>query len=202
MEAALRARKQALQTTVTVETDAMGHKYRLIRNDHGEVVGRTRIEGETAPLIESAPDPAVVEILPMLFLGSQDAAVNVEELDAKGVTHILNVATGIASAFPGRYTYKNVELLDVDETDLLSSLPQCYEFINSARSSSVGVLVHCNAGVSRSASVIIAYLIAHERMKYSEAHEHVKLRRPCIRPNAGFVAQLQRYQELLATSHD
>jgi hypothetical protein len=51
--------------------------------------------------IEGAIDPHVCLITDFLFLGSQDAAANLDELHAKNVTHILNVATGIPNAYPG-----------------------------------------------------------------------------------------------------
>ena len=61
-----------------------------------------------------------------------------------------------------------------------------------------GVLVHCYAGVSRSSTFVIAYVMATKRLDYYSAKEFVKKHRPCIHPGDGFVRQLQHYEKVLA----
>ena len=95
-----------------------------------------------------------------------------------------------------KYVYKNVEILDVDESDVRKEFDNCFEFIEEARKAG-GVLVHCNAGVSRSATVVIAYLMQNQRKSFPDAHNYVKERRSCIKPNTGFVSQLQAYSKEL-----
>ncbi|TMS04949.1 Dual specificity protein phosphatase 19 [Larimichthys crocea] len=56
------------------------------------------------------------------------------------------------------------------------------------------VLVHCNAGVSRSSSIVIGYLMLKEGLSFDDAYSQVKLARPSIRPNPGFYQQLQSYK--------
>ena len=77
---ALRKKQGELRRAETNETTKEGQKYRVIRNDQGEEISRELIAGVVAPLIESAPDPAVVHIIDGLYLGSQDAAVNLVNL--------------------------------------------------------------------------------------------------------------------------
>lgn len=60
------------------------------------------------------------------------------------------------------------------------------------------VLVHCNAGVSRAATVVAAYLIRHHAMTTSEALNFIKVKRPFIRPNPGFMEQLKEYEARLS----
>jgi protein-tyrosine phosphatase len=57
------------------------------------------------------------------------------------------------------------------------------------------IMVFCcsNAGVSRSASFVIAYMIREKGMSFDEAIAHVKKIRPCVFPNIGFTKQLQEY---------
>lgn len=57
-------------------------------------------------------------------------------------------------------------------------------------------LVHCHFGVSRSATLVIAYLMEKYRLSYEQAHAYVKQRRNFINPNPGFVNQLREYQRL------
>jgi protein-tyrosine phosphatase len=63
------------------------------------------------------------------------------------------------------------------------------------------VLVHCNAGVSRSTTIVIAYLL-HKRMfkKYKDALDHVKAKRAVANPNSGFVEQLVQFEKQLNSS--
>jgi atypical dual specificity phosphatase len=59
------------------------------------------------------------------------------------------------------------------------------------------VFVHCGAGVSRSVSVVIAYLIKYNNMKYDQAFNLIKSIRWFIKPNSGFVEQLKQYEQLI-----
>jgi protein-tyrosine phosphatase len=60
------------------------------------------------------------------------------------------------------------------------------------------VYVHCAAGVSRSASVVIAFLMKEFKMKFQEAFDFVKERRPQIMPNSNFRSQLEIFEKELA----
>ncbi|CAD5125199.1 DgyrCDS13440 [Dimorphilus gyrociliatus] len=101
-------------------------------------------------IVDNKPDLTINEILPGLYLSGQDVARDLSILKSSGITHILNLAPIIPCSFPSEFAYKTVELLDVPETDLISSLEDCLNFIDLVLKDSKGnVLVHCNAGVSR-----------------------------------------------------
>ena len=91
-----------------------------------------------------------------------------------------------------------VEILDEPGAKLSVYFKETGEFIRGAIEGGGQVLVHCFAGVSRSASVVIAYLMRYHNMTYSQACAHVQDRRPWINPNPGFVNQLKRYETWLA----
>ena len=64
-------------------------------------------------------------------------------------------------------------------------------------------MVHCIAGVSRSASLCMAYLMRYQQMSLASAFEHVKICRPVVRPNKGFLRQLVQWEtELNNNNHD
>ena len=56
--------------------------------------------------------------------------------------------------------------------------------------------MHCLAGVSRSASVVIGYLMWRESMSFESSFQEVQLARPIINPNRGFVRQLNEFERL------
>lgn len=58
------------------------------------------------------------------------------------------------------------------------------------------VLVHCNAGVSRAAAIVIGFLMNSEEISFNSAFTVVKNARPSICPNSGFMEQLRTYQEV------
>lgn len=113
------------------------------------------------------------------------------------MTHILNVTTMAMEDFTEKFTYKHVFVTDVPETNIVEKFDECFAFINTARQSGGCVLVHCMAGVSRSASVVIGYLMKFNNMNFTTAFEHVKQQRPCICPNEGFVRQLKELDKQL-----
>ncbi|RNA37396.1 dual specificity phosphatase [Brachionus plicatilis] len=63
------------------------------------------------------------------------------------------------------------------------------------------VLVHCMLGVSRSTSLVLAYLMKYKNMSLKSAYDLAASRRPCARPNPGFWRQLVDYEKKLASSY-
>lgn len=78
------------------------------------------------------------------------------------------------------------------------SLYNCLVFSPSsteeAYQSGQGVLVHCQAGVSRSATIVIAYLMKHTLMTMTDAYKYVRSRRPVVSPNLNFMGQLLEFE--------
>ena len=68
-------------------------------------------------------------------------------------------------------------------------------FTDEARVRDCGVLVHCYAGVSRSATVTVAYIMKHLKMPLNEAYQFVKNKRPVISPNLNFMGHLLNYEK-------
>lgn len=88
-------------------------------------------------------------------------------------------------------------MLDCPEFPLLEYMDSCHRYICSVQNAGGVVLVHCNAGVSRAPSVVIAHLMALYGHSYEQALQLVLQKRTYIRPNAGFVQQLKIYEHRL-----
>jgi protein-tyrosine phosphatase len=74
---------------------------------------------------------------------------------------------------------------------------EAVEFIKAAVDKGQNVLVHCFAGVSRSCTIVIAYLVRFFGMEVYSALNFVKRKRPWVNPNYGFYAQLKKYYQQL-----
>ncbi|XP_055470615.1 protein phosphatase Slingshot homolog 3 isoform X2 [Psammomys obesus] len=139
-------------------------------------------------------------IFPHLYLGSEWNAANLEELQRNRVSHILNMAREIDNFFPERFTYHNVRVWDEESAQLLPHWKETHRFIEDARAQGTRVLVHCKMGVSRSAATVLAYAMKQYGWGLEQALIHVQELRPIVRPNPGFLRQLQTYQGILTAS--
>ncbi|XP_069577457.1 protein phosphatase Slingshot homolog 3 [Brachyistius frenatus] len=140
------------------------------------------------------------KIFDYLYLGSEWNAANFEELQKNNIGYILNVTREIDNFFPESFTYMNIRVYDVEATDLLPHWTDTYNFINTARENGQAVLVHCKMGVSRSASTVIAYAMKQQRWPLDMTLAFVRDRRSIIKPNEGFMKQLQTYNGILNAS--
>ncbi|RNA41618.1 phosphatase Slingshot 2 -like protein [Brachionus plicatilis] len=137
------------------------------------------------------------KILDYLYLGTEWNASNYDSLVNDRVTHILNVSSEVDNFFPDAFKYLNIRVLDIDETDLLKEFDRTFKFIQEAKDQNTACFVHCKMGVSRSASVVIAYLMKEQDYTFEQALSFTKQKRPCVNPNEGFRTQLRTYESIL-----
>lgn len=188
-----KARLKKQSTRVTTVT---GHRLVETRGENGDCVVQQVDETSCAAfgfVEDRSLDLQVGAVRPFLLLSSQDAAHDMDLLRKFKVTHVLNVAYGVANPFPHLVRYRTVTVLDLPDTDITSYLPECCAFIEEAKEEGGVVLVHCNAGVSRSTSMVIGYLMTKEGLAFDEALKQVKAARPSICPNPGFLLQLKNF---------
>ncbi|CAG2105500.1 unnamed protein product [Medioppia subpectinata] len=91
-------------------------------------------------------------------------------------------------------TYHYIEADDYTDQDLLTRFVDAYDIIGSYTRAKTGVLVHCAAGISRSATIVISYLMRELRMTFAATMTLVRTGRPIISPNEGFQRQLSLYE--------
>lgn len=135
-----------------------------------------------------------VEILPHLYLGSARDAARKEQLQQLGITALLNVTQFCPNLFQEVFEYKCIPVRDTGCEDIGAYFQEAINFIDQVKSQNGKVLVHCQAGVSRSATICIAYLMATRRLRMEEAYKYVKSRRRIVSPNFSFMGQLLTFE--------
>ncbi|CAH1976037.1 unnamed protein product [Acanthoscelides obtectus] len=179
----LKAKKNRLRPTQTYVTSLDGKVYKQTK-DSLEFV-----KTHTGYVVDTKPDKIPANIIDCLYLGSQDCCEK-DILDKYNIKFVLSIGIEAPTQYEG-ITYKFVECLDLPESDLLKPLKDCVPFIKIAVNNNCNVLVHCNAGVSRSSSIVLGYLILEKGYTFLKAYDIVKLARSCMKPNAGFEKQLK-----------
>ncbi|KAI9248729.1 protein-tyrosine phosphatase-like protein [Helicostylum pulchrum] len=82
-----------------------------------------------------------------------------------------------------------------NQDNLVHELKKAIDIIDRARSAKQNILVHCQCGVARSATVIIAYVIKTLKLPMQDAYNHVKILAPPISPNLGLLFQLREFEQ-------
>ncbi|MEW5317279.1 MAG: hypothetical protein WDW38_008590 [Sanguina aurantia] len=128
------------------------------------------------------------QIIPgLLYLGDWDHAAAVDRLEELGISRVVTVHNNPETLkLPSHFKHYRAELPDIESADISSLFNATYEFIEQARAKGQGVLVHCGAGVSRSATLVMMYLMRHNGWSAGKARELVEERRSLVMPNDGF----------------
>ncbi|XP_045147352.1 dual specificity protein phosphatase 5 [Echinops telfairi] len=135
-----------------------------------------------------------VEILPFLYLGSAYHASKCEFLANLHITALLNVSRRTSEAHTAHLHYKWIPVEDSHTTDISSHFQEAIDFIDCVREKGGKVLVHCEAGISRSPTICMAYLMKTQQLHLKEAFDYIKQRRSVVSPNFGFLGQLLQYE--------
>eukprot|EP00455_Lapot_gusevi_P057403 TRINITY_DN9770_c0_g1_i3.p1 TRINITY_DN9770_c0_g1~~TRINITY_DN9770_c0_g1_i3.p1 ORF type:complete len:129 (-),score=25.76 TRINITY_DN9770_c0_g1_i3:104-490(-) len=89
---------------------------------------------------------------------------------------------------------------DDADYDIGAHFDAAADFIHDCVSRQSTLLVHCMAGASRSASLVLYYLMKHQNMNFQQAFTFAKEKRPQVCPNEGFMCALSEREELLYSS--
>ncbi|XP_024362747.1 uncharacterized protein [Physcomitrium patens] len=151
-----------------------------------------------------------------LYIGNIKDAAEVLTSAHPPVTHMLSLITpnmdplefkkptsdedsprilNVANVELDKLVKKIVPIRDIESQNLLDHLEGCLDFIEQGRDNG-SILVHCVAGVSRSAAVITAYLMRLDRLSLDEALASLQQVSSKVYPNCGFMQQLQLFEEM------
>ena len=129
-----------------------------------------------------------------LYIGDYFVSINYQTLIDRNITHILVCGEELNCRYPQEFTYKKLEIQDTSTTSIKEYFQEVYDFISEGMKQG-SVLVHCAQAKSRSASMVISYIMKKENMKFKKAFETLKKNHPKASPNPGFVQQLIDYEK-------
>lgn len=131
-----------------------------------------------------------------VYLGGDAVARDRDILKQNGITHILNCVGFVCPEyFKDDFVYRTLWLQDSPTEDITSILYDVFDYFEDVRELGGRVFVHCCQGVSRSTSLVIAYLMWREGQSFDDAFQYVKAARGIADPNMGFACQLLQCQK-------
>ena len=142
-----------------------------------------------------------------LYISSYKTASTVKDLKNLKITNIINCSGDLCENLSPSSSLLNIEYLTLNIKDNVSENIECLFFkcidlINDVKEKNGRVLIHCYKGVSRSVSIVIAYLIYLYKWTYDEAFDFVQSKRSIANPNIGFYLQLKTFHKRLTLEND
>jgi len=137
---------------------------------------------------------AMTEVIPNLYICGV-SALKPSTIIALNFDLVVNCTKEVPNMnLPPDVDRLKLWLDDTEETDLMPHLHTAVDYIRMIMEVDGRVLVHCVAGVSRSAAVCLAYLVKYEHMTLRQAYDHMAALRARVRPNLGFWRQLIEFE--------
>lgn len=137
------------------------------------------------------------EIMKGIYLGNINSVYDIEKLKSVGITHVISVIGGFIPPYPEDFNYLVINALDTSNTDLFENFESTNDFIDDAMMENSNILIHCQAGRSRSVTILAAYIIKTFGLDVKTTIDIIKNKRNIIEPNKYFINQLERYYNSL-----
>ncbi|KAH8372487.1 hypothetical protein KR093_011698, partial [Drosophila rubida] len=136
----------------------------------------------------------ILQVLPGLYVGNYRDSKDHQQLDKNKISHIIAIHDSPRRLLPDKH-YLCVMASDTPDQNLSQYFSVCNDFIHAARLREGNVLIHCLAGMSRSVTVAVAYIMTATHLNWKEALKVVRAGRAVANPNAGFQTQLQDFEQ-------
>jgi protein-tyrosine phosphatase len=150
------------------------------------------------------------QIIPHLYLSNWNYSNDISELQKKNIKAVITIETSPKPEYILKYYKDNnidflyLPLYDYPTENIYKYFDISYEFIKRHIDKGENVLLHCMAGVSRSATLVLNYLVRKNLTEnislkkcvdctVASCLKYIKLRRPIVNPNPGFYNQLNAY---------
>lgn len=152
---------------------------------------------ESSCLIKKLSSP--VEVTPYLYIGNFEAGKNFDLLQKHGFKTVINLTTTKTSS-----PHKDIEVLnwgwnDNESQEIIEDCKKFIELMNASIKKGSPILVHCKEGISRSAALVISYLMQTNNFSFDVALQELRQIHPQAEPNFNFSYQLTIWYQTFST---
>jgi protein-tyrosine phosphatase len=145
-----------------------------------------------------------------IYIGNKNQSLDLKTLEELNITWILNAASehvyengfNPTELYGDAYRYCRFAMDDVESYPIMRHFQDSNKFLKEVESGGGKVLVHCQAGRSRSCALVLAFLIECRGKSLAESAELVATQRPFVCPNLGFLRQLNQYEQQVRRRED
>ena len=142
----------------------------------------------------NCPAPTARAVVPGLYVGPFINARSKSWLTRHKITHVVNATKSAPCVHEDALAYLRVPLDDLPDAPIADHFDACHAFISAALVGGGAVLVHCQMGKSRSATLAAAYVVKELGVSWRDALARVQRARPTAAPNTGFLKALRAYE--------
>ena len=164
------------------------------KNEIASTITKEQKEEIENELVLFEKTPSFDLILDNIYVGNYAFALNKDLLIKNKINYILNCGNGLKNFYEKEniFKYLYLPLYDSENEKIIKYKDKIKNFIKEGSSLNNKILIHCGAGMSRSVSILLLYMITELNYLYSDAYHLVKQKRKCALPNMGFRKQLEQ----------
>jgi len=130
-------------------------------------------------------------IIDNIYLGNGNNAANINTLNKFKIDIIINVTQELDNYFEDKFEYYKFELLDEQNNNISNYFENCINIYKN--NSNKNIFIHCFMGSSRSAIMVLLYLIHIKNMTLKNSITFLKKKRDIININVDFIDQLKKF---------
>ena len=147
-------------------------------------------------ICDDEDEPVIMNyMIDNIYLGGIDAASDEQYLKDYNISTVVNCAFEITSEYKDLKFFE-LKLIDNDEQNLFPKFEIAYKYIKiNSKKSNKNILIHCTYGKSRSASLVLFYIMKEKKWDYDTCFQYMRARRPLVSPNEHFQKQLRDYYD-------
>ena len=151
-------------------------------------------------VINFSSNTDVSKITDAIYVGNMSTGTNLAFLKRLGVTHVVSALSCFDPPHPNEFKYLHICCHDWEFEPISLRFNESNVFIQNAIDQGGKVYIHCMSGISRSVTLVMAYLVTWFALEKNDRSitdilEHVRERRLLANPNSGFITQLEAYQK-------
>ena len=143
-------------------------------------------------------------IIDNIYIGNVYDAHNIDKLNDLNIKNIISAVTGFDNIYDESFNHLSLNLIDNESQDIIHYFEITNHYIDNIISKNISsaseknknkVLIHCICGVSRSVTILLAYIIKKYNYTPQYALKIVQKKRAISKPNENFMRQLRIYYE-------